>query len=96
MKPKSVNWQTLACLEIATGLYACKRIGKLKRGLVLFGVNYLGLLIGSLALTPLLGKGLTGILFYGLWDVTIGIVSIVIPMLFVREWTKTFNLSLLK
>jgi len=78
-QPVSVNWQTLFCILPYIWIYAFYRIEKLRLGIVIA--------IGTFALTIALGMllpfpyGLAGNL----------IISIVVPIYFIRKWSREWN-----
>lgn len=94
MKQRSMFWHTLASLDIPTGLYACKRVNKFRLGCIVYFTTYLAFVFGSWEAAPLIYKGIIGILWYGLGTLSLGVMAIIIPVLFVRRWTKEFNKAL--
>lgn len=92
---RSMFWQTVLSLDIPTGIYACKRVNKFRIGLFMYAINYLGLLAASVIFEPLMFKGMTGMLLYTFGLTSLGVITIIIPVFYVRKWTKEFNQALI-
>ena len=89
-------WQTVASLDIPTGLYACKRVNKFRLGCLVYFGTYIITALGSYVATPLLFKGLIGIVYYSVGVFALAGMAIIIPVLYVRKWTRLYNSSLIK
>lgn len=86
----SIGWQVMATIFIPTGLYAFKRINKLRYG----GLLYLGT-FGFIVLFAIIF--LFNITWFAANEIIsfsfgmVGIVSYAIPMIFVAQLSKQYN-----
>jgi hypothetical protein len=78
-KPVNVNWQTLFCIIPYVWIWAFYRIEKLRMGIVIaVGAGLASVALGMLIPFP---YGLLGNL----------VISIVIPIYFIRKWSIEWN-----
>ncbi len=77
-KPVSVNWQTVFMIIPYVWIYAFYRIEKLMMGIVL--------LVVTAIVTALVGS-----MFFGLFYLFAWIISIGIPIYFIRKWSTEWN-----
>lgn len=95
------NWQMIATIFIPTGLYAFKKIHKLQKGIILYGITFgfycllsvLPFAYWGLRSQNILEIGKDQVYFTFLTIMIIStIFSIVLPMHYINKWTKQFNL----
>lgn len=98
-KPVNVGVQCLATLFVPTGIYAFKRIKKLRLGLLIYAICYVMYIVATVY--PLKNMadsssninidtlGLISFLSVGLT-----ILSFLLPILFIRKWSKEWNSKL--
>jgi len=98
-------WQIIATIFLPTGLYAFKRINKLRSGVLIYlGVFGLLVLFGiTIVFSLIMTNGQTsynsaGELLADLWWVTLGwqLISIITPMVCIAYWSKAWNENLIK
>lgn len=98
MTEKKVNLgiQSVATLFVPTGLYAFKRIKKLRLGILLYGICYLMYIIATVY--PLkqmtdsssqMNQDTLGMI--SLLSVGLSIMSFLLPIIFIHKWSKDFN-----
>jgi len=92
MKKVNPNLQCLAILFIPTGLLAFKRIGKFKLGILVYLLSFVIMYVGIMAYMFLTWDHKTDIITYGSKSVPwMGLISTLIPMIFIRHWSIQFN-----
>lgn len=85
----NTKYQTLATFTLPTSVYAFYRIKKLRLGLL---VNLLSILLSVSSfsnMVTLLSHG-----YFGFWFLLSGFIliySYVIPIIFIRKWTNSYN-----
>ena len=100
MKQVNIKWQCLAVIFIPTGLYAFKRIKKLRFGIIIYIITgiasilsaiipilYWDAVLGDYAKVSINDLGLT----YVIISVGQVIFSFVIPIIFIRQWSNEWN-----
>lgn len=98
-KPVNIGVQCLATLFVPTGLYAFKRIKKLRLGILIYAICYIMYIVATVY--PLKNMadsssninmdtlGLISFLSIGLT-----IMSFLLPIFFIRKWSKEYNQTL--
>ena len=84
--------QCLATLILPTGLYAFKRIDKLKKGILVYGASF-GLTILSVIVTGILFVNKDGQtnLVIALYSLGLTAMSFFVPIYYMRNWSIEFN-----
>ena len=95
-KKVNVLWQCLATILIPTGIYAFKRINKLKDGIIIYAIT-----LTLQFLMPISTNYMWYDFNYDLYLVTFAvftlfsvIASFIIPILYMNKWSKEYNAKL--
>ena len=83
---KNILVQMLATILIPTGLYAFYRIDKLRMGMVMYGISFAIAVASSM-----LELFSDGDIIYMTFSAIFAVLSLIVPMLFIREWTIQYN-----
>ena len=91
-EPVSVNWQTLFAVLPVVWIWAFYRIKKLRLGLLVVIGSAYGIPFCVGALVGLFGPGANLSAVGGeWWLVLIIVLKFVLPILFIRKWSKQWN-----
>ncbi len=90
----NIKLQCLATLTLPTGLYAFKRVGKLKQGVIFYSINYFVSFIlgGMLVATATQENMYVDILT--LVSLIVGVAGIIIPMRLIKQYSVIYNNNL--
>ena len=78
-------------LTLPTGLYAFKRVGKLKQGLILYIVGYVASFILGGMLVSVGTEQNIYVDILTLSSLIVGIVGIILPMLLIKQYSIIYN-----
>ena len=87
MSPVNVKVQCLATLFIPTGIYAFKRINKIRMGIMIYGLTFASWIAQNL-LIPFNNSSMG---LYGLVSLLNLGLGIILPMIFIYNWSIEFN-----
>ena len=98
-KPVNIGVQCLATLFVPTGIYAFKRIKKLRLGLIIYAVCYVMYIVATVYPLKNMANSSSNINMdtIGLISfVSVGLIimSFLLPIIFIRKWSKEYNQSL--
>lgn len=103
MKQVSLAWQVMATIFVPTGLYAFRRINKGKFGIVIYVISIgMPFLFGLFAPSQTLEtcnyfnnieycKPSENIFTYTIIILILGILSFLMPILFIAKWSREWN-----
>lgn len=95
VKPVNVKIQCLATLFVPTGLYAFKRIKKLRLGILLYALCYIMYIIATVypikQMTDSNSLNQDTIGLISIISVTLSIMSLVLPIILIHRWSKDYN-----
>jgi len=93
-KKVSIGWQVVSTLFLPTGMYAFKRINKLRLGGLIYLITY------ALWVGPSIGLVLVSSIIeayvYIIIPIIVLVVSFVLPMWYMEKWSKEWNKPTLK
>ena len=93
-KQVSLGWQCLATIFLPTGLYAFKRISKLKLGIIVYVSAYSLTILGGIIQASSAYPWGIGVLEASIGSFVFYISAILIPIYFMRKWTIEWNRSI--
>ena len=98
-KQVNIGVQCLATFFVPVGLYAFKRINKLRLGILIYGICYALYLIATVyplkQLTDVNSNvNMDTIGFVSFLSVGLTILSFLLPIIFIRKWSKEYNVKI--